>query len=116
MSSGVLNENGDAPVLLLRGVCHSILPVALSSATTICLSLPSTLKMRYLPATIGEPPLPCVGAYLISCFAHTFAPSFALRQAVPMCPKWTYTLPSSTTGVGLAWLFFLCGVGADAPS
>ena len=45
----MLNENGFAPVLFSRGVCHATLPVALSSATTICLSVPSMLKIRCLP-------------------------------------------------------------------
>ena len=107
MTSGVVNENGLAPVLFSRGVCHATLPVALSSATTACLSVPSMLKTSSGPAITGEPPLPWTGLYTSSCLAHTIEPSAAFRHAVPMCPKWTYTLSPSTTGVGLAWLFLL---------
>ena len=71
-------------------------------------------KTSSSPTTTGEPPLPWTGLYFSSWLAHTALPSAASRQAVPTCPKWTYTRPPSTNGVGLAWLFFWWMRGASA--
>ena len=99
---------GRSSSLACRSLC--------SSASTNCLSVPSHAEDELV---VDEDRRPAVAVHrlvgVLLRLSTTCSP-VEVRQAVPMCPKWTYTCSPSVTGVGLAWLFFVCGCAAALPS
>jgi len=88
-----------------RGLPDHLAAVLVSGPRQRGWLLPSQLKISRSSTRIGEPPFAvdraCTGA---CCSSRGPCPRYPGKPC-PMWPKWTYTRPSWTIGVGLAWLF-----------